>query len=191
MQSMQSLRYDLRNMRREIAGPQRIQLDQAIRKHLAKLVESLVVSSLAAYWPFDGEPDIMPLCAQLAGDGVDIALPRISSSGKRMEFQAWQPGQILADNRFGIGEPVNAAKKSVADFSLILLPLVAYDPFGNRLGVGGGYYDRYLESARHSSTPLRVGIAYSLQEVKLIEQHDWDIPLHAVVNENGWFTFGQ
>lgn len=188
---MQSLRHDLRSMRREITATQRVQLDQAIRKHLSKLIESVEACSLAAYWPFDGEPDIMPLCDRLSGNGVEIALPKIASSGKQMEFHDWRPGQTLEDNRFGISEPVSARKKSVADFSLILLPLVAYDPFGNRLGVGAGYYDRYLASVGDATTPLRVGIAYSLQEVELIEPHAWDIPLHAVINENGWFTFGQ
>ena len=69
------------------------------------------------------------------------------------------------------------------------MPLVGYDHLGNRLGMGAGYYDRHLESLRNSSLPLRVGIAYSLQEIESLKQNDWDIPLHGVVNENGWFTF--
>ena len=178
-------------MRRDITAPQRIEFDHAIRQHLAQLAETLAIRSLAAYWPFDGEPDVMPLCGQLSDNGVEIALPRITASGKQMDFHAWQPGQSLEDNRFGIGEPAGSAKKTIADFSLVLLPLVAYDTLGNRLGMGAGYYDRHLESLRDEPTPLRIGVAYSLQEVKLIEPHDLDIALHGVVNENGWFTFGR
>jgi len=69
--------------------------------------------------------------------------------------------------------------------------LVAYDLQGNRLGMGAGYYDRELESLRDSTTPLRIGIAYSLQEVSLLPKDDWDISLHGVVNESGWFTFAR
>ena len=71
---------------------------------------------------------------------------------------------------------------------MLLIPLVAYDCNGNRLGMGSGYYDRHLESIRDQPAPLRVGIAYSLQKIDPIEENDWDIPLHGVVNEHGWFT---
>jgi 5-formyltetrahydrofolate cyclo-ligase len=69
------------------------------------------------------------------------------------------------------------------------MPLVGYDMSGNRIGMGAGYYDRHLELLRDSTAPLRVGIAYSLQEIAPIEKNKWDIPLHGVVNEHGWFTF--
>jgi 5-formyltetrahydrofolate cyclo-ligase len=69
------------------------------------------------------------------------------------------------------------------------MPLVGYDRFGNRLGMGCGYYDRCLESLRDLAAPLRVGIAYSLQEIDPLDKNTWDIPLHGVVNERGWFTF--
>ena len=72
---------------------------------------------------------------------------------------------------------------------MLLIPLVAYDQFGNRLGMGAGYYDRHLEPLRDVRTPLRIGIAYSLQELERIKKNDWDIPLHGVINENGWFEF--
>jgi 5-formyltetrahydrofolate cyclo-ligase len=69
------------------------------------------------------------------------------------------------------------------------MPLVGYDHLGNRLGIGSGYYDRHLESMRNSPLPLRIGIAYGFQEIEPLKQNDWDIPMHGVVNENGWFTF--
>ena len=176
-------------MRREITNSQRLEFDQAIRQQLAQLVESDAIRSLAAYCPFDGEPDIMPLCGQLSEKGVDIALPKIAKSGRQMEFHRWEPGQALAINRFGIAEPVDTVKKSIADVELLLLPLVGYDRLGNRIGLGAGYYDRHLEALRDAPVPLRVGVAYSLQEIELIDCHDRDIALQGVVNENGWFTF--
>jgi len=189
--SRQELRRKLRNMRRDIASRQRVRFDQAIRQHLLRLVESRAPSTLAAYWPFDGEPDVIPLCRQLFDKGVEIALPKIAEISNSMEFHAWRPGLVLEQNRFGIREPGKTEKKPLSDFAMLIMPLVGYDRLGNRLGMGSGYYDRHLESIRDSSTPLRVGIAYSLQERALISHNNWDIPLHGVVNENGWFTFGQ
>lgn len=72
---------------------------------------------------------------------------------------------------------------------MLLIPLVAYDRVGNRLGMGAGYYDRHLEPLRDLSSPLRVGIAYSVQALDRITANDWDIPLHGVVTENGWLEF--
>lgn len=179
----------MRRMRRAVSSRQRLQYDQAIRQHLLTLIESKAISSLAAYWPFDGEPDIIPLCRQLLDRGIGVALPKIASSDISMEFHAWRPDQVLEKNRLGIPEPVNAEKISLTDCPLLIMPLVAYDHRGNRLGVGAGYYDRHLESMRHSPAPLRIGIAYSLQETERLDNNDWDVPLHGVITENGRFMF--
>jgi len=187
--SRQVLRDKLRNLRRDISNRQRTQYDQAIRQHLSALIEARSISSLAAFWPFDGEPDMIPLYRQLLDQGIKIALPKVAASGISMEFHAWQTDHTLEQNRFGIPEPGNTEIISLSTCPLLIMPLVGYDRLGNRLGVGSGYYDRYLESMRNSPLPLRVGIAYSLQEIEPLKQNDWDIPLHAVVNENGWFTF--
>jgi len=187
----QVLREKLRNMRRDISHQQRSRFDQAIRQHLLDLIKTKTITSLAAYWPFDGEPDVIPLCRQLLEQGVGVALPKIALDGNNMEFHAWHAGETLEQNRFGIQEPGNTRKMSVSTCPLLIMPLVGYDHAGNRLGVGSGYYDRYLETMRDSPLPLRIGIAYSLQEMELIESNDWDIPLHGVINENGWFTFTQ
>jgi len=132
---------------------------------------------------------MIPLCRQLFEKGIRVALPKVAKTGYSMEFHAWRPDLKLQKNRFGIPEPVDTAKKILADFDILIMPLVAYDRHGNRLGVGSGYYDRYLESARNTTTPLRVGVAYSLQEVTQMVHDDRDIPLHGLINENGWFTF--
>lgn len=183
------LRRKLRTMRRDIPATHRARLDQAIRQNLSQLVRSRAVSSMAAYWPFDGEPDIVPLCREWLGQGIGVALPKISATGNGMEFRTWNPDLALGQNRFGIPEPLNTEIKLLSEFDLLIIPLVGYDRFGNRLGVGSGYYDRYLEPLRNSPSPLRVGIAYGLQETGLIDHNDWDIHLHGVVNENGSFTF--
>ena len=106
-----------------------------------------------------------------------------------MEFHPWQAETTLAKNRYGILEPQGSTSVELTDFDMLLMPLVAYDRLGNRLGMGSGYYDRHLESLRDSKTPLRVGIAYSAQEIEPMDKNIWDISLHGVVNEHGWFTF--
>ena len=185
----QALRDELRLQRRNISRQQRDQLDHAIQQHLSTLIQLNTAKSLAVYWPFDGEPDITPICGQLYEDGVEIALPRIAESGNEMTFHSWQPQQVLEPNRFGVPEPQNSDQVSLSRFEILAVPLVGYDQLGNRIGMGSGFYDRHLESIRNSASPLRVGIAYSLQEVELVNHNDWDIPLHGVINENGWLDF--
>ena len=187
-QTRQLLREELRKKRRDISSLQRARFDQAISQHLLALIESHKISSLAAYWPFDGEPDMIPLCRQLLDNGVEVALPKIAENGHDMQFHAWRPELALVKNRFGIPEPAATEAISLSACPLLMMPLVAYDMHGNRLGIGSGYYDRHLESMRYSPQPLRLGIAYSLQQVELLSHNEWDIPLHAVINENGLFT---
>jgi 5-formyltetrahydrofolate cyclo-ligase len=95
----------------------------------------------------------------------------------------------VARNRYGIFEPRDTGRVALSSLDMLIIPLVGYDRLGNRLGMGSGYYDRHLVSLRDLQLPLRVGIAYSLQEIDLVGIDSWDVPLHGVVNERGWFTF--
>jgi len=123
-------------------------------------------------------------------EGCRLALPVIRrEDGHRMDFHAWREDTVLAENRYGILEPQETELLPVSSFDMLLMPLVGYDRSGNRLGMGAGYYDRCLVSIRDRETPLRVGVAYSLQETEPVEVQAWDVPLHGVVNENGWFAF--
>lgn len=185
-----SIRTHLRHLRSDLSAPDRAKYDAAIRQHLSVLVKSRQSHSIAAFWPFNGEPDITPLFRQWLAEGIQIALPVVSGSNDHtMKFLAYHPDTALVKNRYGIPEPAGSEQVSISGYDLLVLPLVGYDRRGNRLGMGSGYYDRHLASVRKMPAPLRVGIAYSQQELDSIGENSWDIPLHGVVNERGWFTF--
>lgn len=190
------LRQNLRSKRRTLPDRSRAALDKSIRKHIALLAQSRGVESIAVYWPFDGEPDITLLCKQWINASKDVALPVISAQDDistqddhAMNFHHWGPATALKRNQYGICEPQLTAAVPLSSIDMLLMPLVAYDCNGGRIGMGSGYYDRYLQDEGDATRPIRVGIAYSLQEIAPFKKNDWDIPLHGVVNEHGWVTF--
>ena len=184
------MRRQKRSLRCDIAAQQRVAYDRSIQQSVLELVKLRSAAAVAAYWPFDGEPDIIPVCRQLLDDGTAIALPVITGGkASSMRFHRWRSDSVLKVNHFGISEPQQTPEMQLLSLDVLLIPLVAYDQFGNRLGMGAGYYDRHLEPLRNLSTPLRVGIAYSLQALERINSNDWDIPLHGVITENGWLEF--
>jgi len=189
-QSKSIVRRELQSKRNNLSTDLRKRHDEAIGRHLLQLVNTRNAGSIACYWPFNGEPDLRPVYQQLISVGCKLALPVISEGNDRsMFFHTWRIDTELAKNWYGILEPQNTAPLPLTSLDMLIMPLVGYDHFGNRLGMGAGYYDRCLESVRDSSVPLRVGIAYSLQEIDPVVKDKWDIPLHGVVNEHGWFTF--
>ena len=107
-----------------------------------------------------------------------------------MHFARWNGDpQRLKANRFGILEPMVDSREwlDAAQLDVILLPLVAFDRRGHRLGSGAGYYDRALAlRAGRPAPPLLVGLAHSCQEVQLIPAEPWDIPMDAVATERGY-----
>jgi len=189
-QSSSQLRRSLRRQRREIPNLVRQENDNAIQKLLLTLVKSRNIGSLACFWPFDGEPDLIPVCKQLMQGDCEIALPVVSGdSNCEMEFHQWSTDTPVTTNCYGINEPLKTIPLSLMRFDMLLIPLVAYDKSGNRMGMGSGYYDRHLESIRDLQKPLRIGIAYQLQEQEAINKNAWDVPLHGVINETEWVSF--
>jgi len=189
-QAKSNLRQQLRSLRNGLTGAQRKAHDEAIGRHLLELVSTHHAGLIAGYWPFNGEPDIIPSCRHLMTQGCGLALPVIKGENAHlMDFHEWREDTVLAANRYGILEPLDTGLLPVSSFDMLLMPLVGYDRSGNRLGMGAGYYDRCLVSIRDLETPLRVGVAYSVQEMEPVEEAEWDIPLHGVLNERGWFVF--
>jgi 5-formyltetrahydrofolate cyclo-ligase len=183
-------RRELRLKRSQLSSALRRRHDHAIGQHLFRLVKSHDARSVACYWPFDGEPDTTPVYRRLMNEGCNLALPVISGGDDHtMQFHPWRLDTELVKNRYGIPEPVETEAIPLSGLDMLVMPLVGYDNSGNRLGMGAGYYDRCLESIRQLAAPLRVGIAYSIQKTGPLVTNKWDIPLHGIVNEHGWFTF--
>ncbi|MFT7222506.1 MAG: 5-formyltetrahydrofolate cyclo-ligase [Cellvibrionaceae bacterium] len=138
---------------------------------------------LALYLPNDGELDCRQLIKLSWALGKRCYLPVLSHNelGPHLNFALHLPGRILTKNRYGILEPAIAHKLSAASLDLVLVPLVGYDRAGNRLGMGGGYYDRTFAHLRGAAKPLLIGVAHRHQEVNRLPVQPWDVPMDKIV----------
>lgn len=138
---------------------------------------------IAAYLAFGKEIDLSPLLTQAQQDNKHVYLPRIV--GQDIVFSLYTGHDDLVENRFNILEPKPTTDCiECAQLDVIYLPLVAFDQQGHRIGMGGGYYDRYLNQAKYASQPIRIGVAYTEQEVDDCQPNEWDVSLHAVIQSS-------
>jgi 5-formyltetrahydrofolate cyclo-ligase len=137
---------------------------------------------IGGFWPLAGEIDTRFLLQALVTRGHVVALPETTAPGKALVFRKWVPGEDLVKGRFNTLHP--AGKIMVPDF--VLVPLLAFDASGNRLGYGGGYYDRTLAAMPDA---FRLGCAFAAQEFEKLPVEPTDLPLHAVVTELGYRRF--
>lgn len=181
----------MRERRRTISSRQREQYNAALNQQLINRLLDLPPCTVSAYLAFDGEPDLAPSLVTLRDAGFQLALPFIESQddSARMVFRLWQPSDALSANKLGFSEPTGGEKLDPAALGAVLMPLVAWDISGARLGMGAGYYDRALAPFRHSATPLRIGIAFDAQKSDRIPTDHHDIPLHELISESQRFTF--
>lgn len=184
------LRARYRDERTVLERPRRQQWTAELNRHLLAASQLTGARWVGAYLAFDGEPDVRFTLTQLARRGVGVALPVLpDESHTGLQFHRWTPATALTANRHGISEPKATAAVKPSELGVLLIPLVAWDRTGNRLGMGGGWYDRTLAQA--DVTALRVGVAWSFQEADALPREAWDQPLDAVVTETGWLSFSE
>lgn len=155
-------------------------LSARVEAHLAALLAPLPPRTLAFCAPVRGEFDARPLASLLIERGWQAAMPVVESADAPMGFRLWTPSSAMDSDRYGI--PIPAQGHAVIP-EIVLLPLVAFDPQGFRLGYGGGYFDRTL--AELVPRPWAIGVGFELARVADIRPHAHDIRLDAVVTEAG------
>ena len=183
----QRLRCRLRAERGAISEAQAAEAARLCSGNLAshRIFES--AQRIAGYMAVDRELDPMPLLRAACAAGKSVYLPCIKTKHE-MEFVPWHPGAMLRDNRFGIPEPVYDSRVAVdpRELDLVLVPLLGFDGNGNRLGFGGGFYDRaFAFRQTRRAPPLLCGYAYSGQRRAVIDSAEWDVSLDAVATQEG------
>ena len=176
--SKHSQREHFKHLRNSLSVQERSRASASICAHLSRLPELARASVIAAYHATATEVDLGHFFAQRD----EILLPRVV--GRQMTFAPWRPGDPLETSALGLQEPpASADAKQPEDIQVMLLPLVAFDDHGARLGMGGGYYDRYVTTLREHT--WRLGVAFAIQGTEKLAVDTWDAPLHAVITEQG------
>lgn len=191
------IRREMRRQRRALSVQQRSAAALSLDRMLGRHPLFLRSNHIAFYLPNDGEMELNPLLARALAMGKRCYLPVLSPIyHNRLWFAPYDGDSHLELNRFGIPEPAAnwSQMRPVWTLDLILTPLVAFDSEGNRLGMGGGYYDRtlaYLRRRQHWRKPRLLGTAYDFQEVAQLPHENWDVPLHGVVTQSRLLSPGQ
>ena len=185
-----NLRQTMRRHRARVDDAQRQAWDAEINRHLLDYVHHLQPAVLAADVAVDGEPALSSSLPRLEAEGVQVTLPVVHDEPGRsvISFRLWTRESEMRPNRFGIPEPGGGDEVPIAEIDLVLLPLVAWDESGGRLGMGASFYDRLFQPYAQQDRPVRIGVAYELQKVERVPQEPWDVTLHGVLTEQGCFT---
>ncbi len=195
MTSRQQLRQHIRALRRSLTAEQQHQASLDLVKQLMPRTEVQQAQHIALYLTNDGELDTTPLIHALWQQGKTLYLPLLHPVVPGyLVFQLYTPDTVLTPNQFGIGEPeLNCSLlRPVSQLDLMFTPLVAFDSQGQRLGMGGGFYDRTLSQLDPSEKkPALIGLAHDCQQVETVPTEAWDIPLPAICTPSRFRTFSE
>ena len=134
---------------------------------------------IGGYYPYNHEVNVVPLLEKFEKSNYIISLPKISKNS-RMNFFVWSSNDPLNVNEYGIPEPIT---NRMIFPDVLLVPLVAYDKNFNRVGYGGGFYDRYIKRIKKIKDILTIGLAFSYQKVKKIPIEKNDIKIDFIITE--------
>ncbi|MDT8388570.1 MAG: 5-formyltetrahydrofolate cyclo-ligase [Thiogranum sp.] len=195
MTSRSDNRKQLRAHRRALSPREHQQRSRALCRQLINHPLFRTSKRIAVYLPNDGEVDTRLLIERAWDMHKKVYLPvLVPYRENRLWFTRYTPHTRLVNNRFGIPEPefVHRQRIRTHALDLVLTPLVGFDAQGNRLGMGGGFYDRslaFLRRRQHWHKPRLVGLAYDFQQLPELAAEVWDVPLSAVVTDVHWHRF--
>lgn len=181
-----ALRRDAHARRAAIPPPNRAEHARAIAGHFFEHIAYGPQDVIAGYWRIRDETDCQPILVRLMDAGQTVVLPVVQGDQAPLDMRVWQADTPLYEAGFGTLAPPDLAPRAAPD--LVLVPLLGFDGKGTRLGYGGGYYDRTI--AALEKKPLLVGLAYAAQEFDEIPREAHDVPLDAIVTEEGVRFFG-
>lgn len=180
-------------LRRDLKAKRSL-LSVADKMAAAEIVANLILEqlpntggSIAGYWASAGELPLHILQLRLPSHWI-WCLPVVQAN-RQLLFAPWRAGDDLATNQYGIPEPTLAPSSCLRpeELTVALAPLLGFTRQGQRLGMGGGYYDTSFVFRRNAPAPPQlIGIAYACQEIEVLEAESWDVNLDAVVTERGW-----
>ena len=188
-------RQQLRAHRRSLNDSERLQRSEAVCRQLCRQPLFRSSHKIAAYLPADGEIETQPLIELAWRLKKQVYLPVLAPFlDNRLWFARFEPDTRLVSNRYGIAEPELIHRQRIAPHALdiVLAPLVGFDRNGNRLGMGGGFYDRsfaHLLNRKHWRKPRLIGLAYDFQLIPRLPVQPWDVPLTAVATDSDWYQF--
>lgn len=174
-----ALRKALLSARKSVAAEQRRLWDAQIAEGLMRWLQQRQPSSLAVYWPIQAEPDLRDWYPQITAMGVQLALPWVVEKNAPLKFLAWQQGDAMELDEYGI--PLPADKEKLIEPDILLVPCVGFNQQAYRLGYGGGFYDRTLAQL---TSALPLGIAYELAST-VFERGEFDLPMSDILTESG------
>ena len=182
-----SIRRHMRRQRRALTAGERRRSAARLARRLRRHEWAGRAHRIGLYLAGNGELNPLPAFQQSRMQHKQLYLPVLDPLRTGMlRFVPWNAQTRLIRNRFGIPEPSLRQHTGVATWTLdlILMPLVAFDDHGNRLGMGGGFYDRTLEAIwRHPVRPRLVGVAHRFQRVERLPAASWDVPLDTVITD--------
>ena len=177
--SKRELRRKLRALRAELARENPNAAHQAVA-HFPRFS----LQTVAGYHPLGDELSPIPLMQALGSTGARLALPVCLDKSSPLVFRLWSPGDALVPDALGVPSPEPTVTPIRPD--MVILPLLAWDRTGGRLGQGGGHYDRTLESLRSHGAVFALGLAYAGQEVAEVPLEPHDQKLDAILTETGY-----
>lgn len=187
-QAVSRLRQQKRMQRQRLPASTQKQNSLNLRDQLTKDERFKRCRNVACYFANDGEIDPQPIIERAWSLRKKVYLPILSPLKNRLYFVPYEKHSKLKNNRFNIPEPVCQPShwKTAYQLDLLLLPLVAFDTQGNRIGMGGGFYDRtlaYLQLRQFWKKPILIGLAHEIQKVNNLDSQSWDIPLNYIITE--------
>ena len=188
----QHLRRTLRHARNALSQHEQQRAAEQLCHQAIALPAFSHAKKVAAYLPNDGEISLEPLIKVCRTRDIRVNLPVLHPFSKtHLLFLNYSETAPLTANRFGIPEPVLDATQvcPVSQLDIILMPLVGFDARGNRLGMGGGFYDRTLAHIQSLPTPpLLIGTAHDCQEVPALPVEEWDVPLDGILTPSRYLS---